>query len=262
MIDIANIWRYNLIRGASHRPSEGACLFDAGMWLKYGKIGDDPPCACPIIRAYAVSLNDTLDDSQRQLLRPFILRVVGNKDEKAEYKRFRFLVINTIKTVLPLAFDGHYAQYARALRQLPDDAEFSVLRNIIRELRNTFNFGFYVNALDSTWNAIYSALSADDDQEFRLSAASSCAVVAMYVARAPIYYRAKPVPVPINLFEKPTSIITPPKIIIHDPVVEAVDAAINVLDGVLKIGKQSEEFDEGEVVAAVERFERARAEAV
>lgn len=32
-IPIQDLWKYDLRRGNTDHPSNGACLFDAGMWL-------------------------------------------------------------------------------------------------------------------------------------------------------------------------------------------------------------------------------------
>ena len=71
-MNISEIWKYDLRQGNTDHPANGACLFDAGMWLVYGKIGDDPPCSCPVIRRYAIGLNDRFNDTDRQRLKPFI----------------------------------------------------------------------------------------------------------------------------------------------------------------------------------------------
>lgn len=63
-LNIADIWKYDLRKGATDHPRNGACLFDASMWLVYGRIGDDPPCSCPVIRSYAIGLNDGIDDAE------------------------------------------------------------------------------------------------------------------------------------------------------------------------------------------------------
>lgn len=87
MTDIAALWEYDLRRGKTDHPRNGACLMDAAKWIVYGEIGDDPECACPIIRAYAIGLNDMLPDDQRQRLKRFILRVVDNRDPESEGAR-------------------------------------------------------------------------------------------------------------------------------------------------------------------------------
>jgi hypothetical protein len=115
-LDISSLWKYDLRQGNTDDPRNGACLFDAGMWLVYGKIGDNPPCSCPIIRAYAIHLNDSMPDDQRQLLKPFILRVVGNRDPAAEDARSHFIVLETARRIVGLSLpdDVSYAEIIQA----------------------------------------------------------------------------------------------------------------------------------------------------
>ena len=122
-IPIADLWRYDLRAGNSDHPRHGACLYDAANWLLYGRIGDDPPCACPVIRKYAIGLNDAMPDPVRQRLKPFILRVIGNRDQAAEPARLRLIVLETARRILPLALD-HLPTQQAALRALPDDAPY------------------------------------------------------------------------------------------------------------------------------------------
>ena len=56
MIEIETLWKYDLRRGNTDHPGNGACLYDAAKWISYGETGDDPPCACPVIRCTAPHL--------------------------------------------------------------------------------------------------------------------------------------------------------------------------------------------------------------
>lgn len=197
MIDISEIWKYNLRKGKTDHPANGACLFDAGMWLVYGKIGDDPPCSCPVIRAYAIGLNDRMDDKTRQMLKPFILRVVGNRDPEAKPARLRHIVLETARRVVPLAVDLR-PDVAADLRAIPDDIDYKDLCD-------------------------------------RLRAAAAAATAADYAADA--------------------AAAAPRRAVVWR-------TTTDILDGALRIGKQSPEFDEQEVIAAVEQFEMARRERV
>ena len=103
MTDIANLWDFNLRRGSTDHPRNGACLYDAANWILYGTVGDDPPSACPVIRAYAFRLNDLLPDDQRQQLKMFILRVIDNRDPENEAARAAYIAQRIAKEILPVA---------------------------------------------------------------------------------------------------------------------------------------------------------------
>ena len=101
MIDIEALWKFDLRKGYTDHPRNGACLMDAARWIVYREIGDDPPCTCPIIRAYAIRINDMLPDDERQRLKRFILRVAGNRDPESEQARAEYLVKQTAGVIVP-----------------------------------------------------------------------------------------------------------------------------------------------------------------
>jgi hypothetical protein len=270
-IDIANLWRYDLRSGKTDHPANGACLFDAGMWLVYGKIGDDPPCSCPVIRAYSMGLNDRMLDAERQLLKPFILRVVGNRDPAAEAARCMYIVAETARRVVPLAFDEVLPLLAAEIRALPDDyMKIMTLMGRARDAATAVttrasNYAAYSVAYvsaNAAATAATSAIAATD----RITAAHRAAAAAAYVASN---FAANAAIADAAL----SAALSTAK------VADTVDAgrgtaytaytaaraahrawseAISILDGALRIGRQSPEFDEDEVSASIRAFERAR----
>ena len=211
-MNIADLWKYDLRKGSTDHPKNGACLFDAGMWLVYGKIGDNPPCSCPIIRAYAISLNDNMPQDQRQRLKPFILRVVGNRDPAAEPARIYKIILETARRIVPLTLDLQ-PDHQAVLRTLPDDASYTTIADAASAA--------YAASADAA--AAYAA-SAVYAARADYASAAVYAASAVYVARA----------------------------------AAAWTEAINILDEVLRIGKQSPEFDEAEIRASITQFELAR----
>ncbi len=221
--DISKIWHYSLRQGPSHDPASGACLFDAGMWLVYGRIGDNPPCSCPVIRAYGIRLNDRMPDAVRQRLKPFILRIVGNRDPEAEEARTRFIVLETARRVVPLAFEKRWPKLAAEARGISDNATLEEIRAVMQKLRIAASAYAYAYA-SATAAAVAAATAASAAAAAADSAADSAASASAYAyAYAAVW-----------------------------------DETIWILDNVLKIGKQSPEFDEGEVRASVQQFELAR----
>jgi hypothetical protein len=231
-MNIADLWKYELRKGNTDHPRNEACLFDAGMWLVYGKIGDDPPCSCPIIRRYAIGLNDRMPDSQRQRLKPFILRVVGNRDPEAEPARLRYIVLETARRVVSLAFDREWPTLAAEMRSIPDDATYAQVRDLMQKARTAAAAAYAASVASGA--AAHAAAAA--------WAASAASVAS--VAAAPAAYAA--------------SAASVASVAAASSDARVWDESIAILDGVLRIGKQSPEFDEAEVRAAVERFDAAR----
>ena len=66
-----------LAEGA-HDESEGQmCLLEAAAFMAGEPWSDAPVCVCPVIAAFGRAWNDALDDTDRQMLVPYIPRIVG-----------------------------------------------------------------------------------------------------------------------------------------------------------------------------------------
>lgn len=212
MIDIETLWNFELRRGNTDHPRNGACLMDAARWIVYREIGDDPECACPVIRAYAIRINDTLPDDERQRLKQFILRVVGNRDPENEMARAEYLVKQTADMIVPIALEAE----AAALRGPVSETEIAT----ISATRGAVAALYWAEAnVGADWE------NADTE------AAGYAARAAVAASDAAGSASAKQ---------------------------QVYDAAIEMLDGVLSIGKQVSPFDAGEVCLAIHAFGRAR----
>lgn len=76
-------------RGGHSAPSNGlveACVMEAVAYVAGEPWSDHPECASRVLTSFLVSWNDSLPDSDRQMLKPFIPRLVGTntgaKDEE------------------------------------------------------------------------------------------------------------------------------------------------------------------------------------
>ena len=235
-MNISEIWKYDLRKGSTDHPANGACLFDAGMWLVYGRIGDNPPCSCPVIRSYAIELNDRMPDNQRQKLKPFILRVVGNRDPEAETARARLIVLETARCVVPLAFDKRFPKRAAFLRALADDTSYTEIGQICK--KNAAAAASYAAAYATSYSASAAASAASYDAAAYAADTAAAAAAYAAVACAAASYAAADTAAAASY--------------------AAWDEAIKILDKALHIGKQSPEFDKMEVRRSVEMFETVR----
>jgi hypothetical protein len=230
MIEIETLWKYDLRRGNTDHPGNGACLYDAAKWISYGEIGDDPPCACPVIRAYAIGLNDMLPDDQRQRLKPFILRVGNNRDPESEPARAEYLIRCAVGMILPIALEGgRLMERAAVLRRVARDGSLEDVRIVAED------------AAGAT-----ARLAADDGR-------AATAKAAAYAAQAAI--------------AGPHSGTGAAVAKVAEAAADAgnaevrqwvYDAAMETLDGVLGIGTQADPFDDADVRQAITAFELAR----
>src|SRR6185437_8674407 len=106
MSDIGNLWKFDLRKGNSNDPRNGACVMDAVSWFEYGKLGDHPECVCPVIAAFVRPVNDFLDDANRQRLKLYIPRFVGTVDPASEQARAEYLAWQAIRVFAPIALDA------------------------------------------------------------------------------------------------------------------------------------------------------------
>lgn len=222
MIPIENLWKFDLRRGTSDHPGNGACLMDAANWIVHQRIGDNPPETCPVIRAYAIGLNDLLPDGERQRLKRFILRVAGTRDPASERERAEYLMRQATSTILPLALEVEAAVLAQRAMALCRG-----------ETVDTGHEDAGVAALSAARGATAAAEFARqwfDSADWKAAASDSARI-----ARAA------------------TDAVTTPT-----AKQRVYKTAIGMLDGVLKFGKQADAPQETEVHLAVRAFERTR----
>ena len=119
-------WPYQLRKGHSDNPAQGACAMDAINWLVHGRHGDEPECACPLITAYVIRINDYLPDDHRQRLLAFLPRIAGSRSMAHEEARLRVLVLAAARIFAASAMEAaKLSKQAAALRAIPDDASYA-----------------------------------------------------------------------------------------------------------------------------------------
>lgn len=94
-----------LRRGNGGSYENGLCVMEAVAWLNGEDATDAPKCACPALAAFAIRINDRLDDNNRQKLSRLILPLTGTRSVKHERNRADYLVIQTCKRIVPMWFE-------------------------------------------------------------------------------------------------------------------------------------------------------------
>jgi hypothetical protein len=72
-------------RGSHDPPSNGlvnACVMEAVAYVAGEPFSDHPVCVSPVITSFLVSWNDAMNDVDRQMLKPYIVRLVGTRTGK------------------------------------------------------------------------------------------------------------------------------------------------------------------------------------
>jgi hypothetical protein len=73
--------------GSHAPPSNGlvnACVMEAVAYVAGEPFSDHPACASPVITSFLLSWNDSMSDEDRQMLKPYIPRLVGTRTTKKD----------------------------------------------------------------------------------------------------------------------------------------------------------------------------------
>ena len=127
---------YTLAYGTHATPEDGRCAME---WVSYfaGEAhSDDPRCVSPVLRAYCTTLNDTLDDAPRQLLRPYLVRTIGTSDDGLDEMRSWMAMDWLIRTYVPTWLTvAELEGTAERLAAVPAVSDASVLGEALVALR-------------------------------------------------------------------------------------------------------------------------------
>lgn len=93
-----------LTSGSHDSPQAGLCVMEAVAYIKGEPHSDHPACACPVVTAFALRTNDWMNYEERQLLKPFILRIAGSKAApEIERQRAYMAADYAVRVFVPLA---------------------------------------------------------------------------------------------------------------------------------------------------------------
>jgi hypothetical protein len=134
-----------LVKGASKDREQGVCAMQAVAWLAGEENTDAPQCACPVIAKYVIRLNDSFTDEERQLLKPYLTRIIGTRDGKSS-ERAKVLVHRAGTVFAPIALEiAGYKDEAASMRalELGDYAAQKELGYAIRDkIRAKIGYGY------------------------------------------------------------------------------------------------------------------------
>lgn len=100
--------RIKLHKGAHPAPFDEQgnatmCVMEYISYLAGEPHSDEPNCVSPVLAAFTIKLNDTLDDEERQRLRPYAVRQLGTQGDSQDEAR-RLLALDWIIRVHTPAF--------------------------------------------------------------------------------------------------------------------------------------------------------------
>jgi hypothetical protein len=181
VLPILGLNAITLVKGASKDREQGVCAMQAVAWLAGEENTDAPQCACPVIAKYVIRLNDSFTDEERQLLKPYLTRIIGTRDGKSS-ERAKVLVHRAGTVFAPIALEiAGYKDEAASMRalELGDYAAQKELGYAIRDkIRAKIGYG-YAYAADAAGAGAYAAAYAAD-----AAGAAAGAYAAAYAADA------------------------------------------------------------------------------
>jgi hypothetical protein len=150
----------------SHEPPNGefaVCLLEAVSYVAGERWTDHPECVCPVLAAFGRSWNDSLNDEDRQMLVPYIPRLVGTRstpqvEEARAWMATEWLVRECAPTWLRLAGLEDHAHALEHLAAVTSPEAARAGQERIRDARS----GAYA-AWDAAWDAAWAAGAAARD---------------------------------------------------------------------------------------------------
>ncbi|CAB4157381.1 hypothetical protein UFOVP679_19 [uncultured Caudovirales phage] len=122
--------RVTALKRGNHDPNDDAnfCVMEAVAYVAGEPWSDHPKCTCPVITAFMVSWNDSLDDADRtRLLAPLIPHLIGTRGSKALQNRRATMATDwyvRVQTPAWLRLAG-LAEQADALASFPEITDFA-----------------------------------------------------------------------------------------------------------------------------------------
>lgn len=107
--------------GSHNEGERELCAMELVAFMERLPHSDSPPCTCPVLAAYVRVLNDRMDDATRQLLLPYLPRLVGTVDKAQEAERARRLAMAAVNifAAMDLEAKGMHG-HAKACREASD----------------------------------------------------------------------------------------------------------------------------------------------
>ena len=144
--------------GAHDSADKGMCVMEAVSFVAGEPFSDKPACACPIIGSFMRSWNDSLSNSDRQKLAPYILKLVGTKST-VEVEQIRGLMVmdwylrEFTPTWLDLAGLSNHAETLRKCSQVTSWGDVKAMQSKL----NAAESAAYSAAYSAAESAAYSA---------------------------------------------------------------------------------------------------------
>lgn len=126
MFDIKRQRQFDSVQlkyGLHKDPADGMCAMEVVAYLADEAHSDHPDCACPVLTAYTIRLNDAMPEQWRQRLKPYLPLLIDTRDGQ-EVARGEVLAWHAIRVFVPMALEARgLGKMAAKLRTLTGDLQ-------------------------------------------------------------------------------------------------------------------------------------------
>ena len=126
-----------LANGGHDSDEDQWCVMEAAAYIADEPHSDHPACVSGVLTDFAINLNDRWKTEKRQLLKPFIPRLIGTRDDGLDETRGYLALDWLIRTYTPAWLDlaglTEPAAELRALRRIVDVAAAESAGPVVRE---------------------------------------------------------------------------------------------------------------------------------
>jgi hypothetical protein len=123
-----------LTHGGHSARDQGVCLMEAVAWAAGEPHSDHPRCVSPVLTSMGMRLNDNLDDTERQQLKPYIFKVIGTRGDGKDPARRRmardWLMTSALPEWLELANRPDLVEQCRAAADLEGNDLYEAIASI------------------------------------------------------------------------------------------------------------------------------------
>lgn len=157
------------LKSGSHSPPANglvdACVMEAVAYVANEPWSDHPACASPVITSFLISWNDAMGDTDRQMLKPFIPRLVGTRTTPADEQTRAWMLTDWLARECAPAFlrTAGLTDAAELLETLAPITSTATARKGQAALDNAVELSAAAwaaaldAALDATWDATWAA---------------------------------------------------------------------------------------------------------
>jgi hypothetical protein len=118
-----------LEKGAHPKRKDGVCVMEAVAWAAGEKHSDMPSCVSTVIAHFMRQWNDDLDEPGRQLLKPYVFKVIGTVGTREQEEARGWMLSDwMVRVHVPAWLEvAGLAVPAESLRSLPAAASLFVV---------------------------------------------------------------------------------------------------------------------------------------